>query len=89
MKHYHYDTFSWLLTRDETLRRGLFPMTMAKYYLLAFGQSEDGQIDHVIWMHDPSVPQGETFKRLSGSTPENGLPLLASAGKQILLGAEG
>ena len=89
LKHYHYDTFSWLLTRDETVRRGLFPMTMAKYYLLAFGQSEDGQIDHVIWTHDPSVPQGETFKRLSGSTPENGRPLLASGGKRNLLGAKG
>ena len=89
LKHYNYDSFSWLLTRDETARRGLFPVTWTEYYLLAFGQGKDGQIDHVIWKHDPSVPEGETFKRLSGSAPERGLPLMASAGKQNLLGAKG
>ncbi|MCJ1434732.1 hypothetical protein MMC27_004102 [Xylographa pallens] len=89
LKHYNYDSFSWLLSRDETARRGLFPVTWTEYYLLAFGQGKDGQIDHVIWKHDPSVPEGETFKRLSGSAPEKGLPLMASAGKQNLLGAKG
>ena len=89
LRHYNYDTFSWLLTRDETVRRGLFPMTTAKYYLLAFGQGEDGPVDCVVWMHDPSVPEGENFKRLSGSAPEKGLPLMASKGKQNLLGAKG
>ena len=89
LRHYNYDTFSWLLTRNETARRGLFPMTIAKYYLLAFGHGDDSQIDYVVWMHDPSVPEGETFKRLSGSAPEKGLPLLASKGKQNLLGAKG
>ena len=48
LKHYNYDTFSWLLTRDKTVRRGLFPVTMAEYYLLAFVRGETGQIDHVI-----------------------------------------
>lgn len=89
LKHYNYDTFSWLLTRDETVRRGLFPMTMAEYYILAFGRGEDGQIDHAVWKHDASVPEGETFKRLSGSAPEKGLPLMASKGKQNVLGAKG
>ncbi|MCJ1398273.1 hypothetical protein MMC11_001470 [Xylographa trunciseda] len=89
LKHYNYDTFSWLLTRNETVRRGLFPVTLTEYYLLAFGQGQDGQIDHVIWKHDPSVPKGETFKRLSGSAPQKGLPLMASAGTQNVLGAKG
>lgn len=89
LTHYNYDTFSWLLTRDETVRRGLFPVTMAEYYLLAFGRGETGQIDHVIWKHDPSVPEGETFKRLSASAPEKGLPLMANKGKQNILGAKG
>ena len=89
LKHYNYDTFSWLLTRDKTVRRGLFPVTMAEYYLLAFGRDETGQIDHVIWKHDPSVPEGETFKRLSASPPEKGLPLMANKGEQNILGAKG
>lgn len=38
LEHYHYDTFSWLLTRDETAHRGLFPMTVSDRYLLTFGQ---------------------------------------------------
>lgn len=89
LKHYDYDAFSWLLTRDETTRRGLFPVTQTQYYILALGQGDDGQIDHVIWRHDPSVPEGETFKRLSGSASEKGLPLLAGKGKQNVLGAKG
>lgn len=89
LKHNNYDTCSWLLTRDETVRRGLFPMAMAKYSLLALGQGEDGQIGYVTWKHDPSVSEGETFKRLSGSAPEKGLPLMASKGKQNILGGKG
>ncbi|KAI4088601.1 MAG: hypothetical protein LQ344_005939 [Seirophora lacunosa] len=89
LEHYNHDTFTWLLTRDQTVRRGLFPVTKTEYYILAFGQGEDGQIDHVLWRHDPSVPEGETFKRLSGSASEKGLPLLASKGKQNVLGAKG
>lgn len=88
LEHYNHDTFTWLLTRDQMIRRGLFPVTKTEYYILAFGQGEDGQIDYVLWRHDPSVSEGETFKRLSGSASEKGLPLLASKGKQNALGAK-
>lgn len=47
-----------------------------------------GQIDHVIWNNDPSVPEGETFKFRSASAPGRGLPLVASEGKHILLAAK-
>ncbi|KAL9015105.1 MAG: hypothetical protein Q9173_000286 [Seirophora scorigena] len=89
LEHYNHDTFTWLLTRDQTVRRGLFPVTKTEYYILAFGQGEDGKIDRVLWRHDPSVPEGVTFKRLSGSAFEQGLPLLSSKGKQNVLEAKG
>ncbi|KAL9103693.1 MAG: hypothetical protein Q9163_001287 [Psora crenata] len=89
LKHYNFDTFSWLLTRNETVKRGLFPVTNAEYYLLAFGQNKNRQIDKVTWKHDPSVPEGETFMRLSGPAIKNGDPGLASKGTQNLLRADG
>lgn len=64
LKHYHFDTFSWLLTRDQTVKRGLFPVTDANYYILSFGQDQDGQINEVTWKHDPNVHEGETFKKV-------------------------
>ncbi|KAL8897524.1 MAG: hypothetical protein Q9207_007176 [Kuettlingeria erythrocarpa] len=87
LEHYHYDTFSWLLTRDQSVRRGHFPVTQTEYYVLAFGQGEGGVIDHVIWKHDPSVPGGETFRRLPGSASQKAFPSLADQGKQNVLGA--
>lgn len=89
LEHYHYDVFTWLLTRDQTVRRGLFPVTRKEYYILTFGQGEDGQIDRVLWDHDPSVDEGESFKRLSGSSSEKELPLRASKGKQDVVEAKG
>lgn len=89
LQHYNYDTFTWLLTRDQTVRRGLFPMARTEYYIVAFGQGEDGRIDHIVWKHDPSVPEGETFKRLSGSAAEKELLLRASKGKEDVLEAKG
>lgn len=64
LKHFRYDSFSWLLTRDECAHRGLFPETHLEFYILRFGLDERDNIDHVVWKHDPSVPEGETFRQL-------------------------
>jgi CubicO group peptidase (beta-lactamase class C family) len=62
LEHYHYDTFSWLLTRDEDVRLGRFPVTRANFYLLDFkGQEGSDDIDRLVWVNDSCVPEGETF----------------------------
>ena len=85
LNHFNYDSFSWLLTRDENARRGLFPNTNFDFYILSFGADEHNQIDHVVWRHDPSVPQGETFRQ-HGKEQED---CLAQTGKQNVLGPKG
>ena len=64
LTHYHYDTLSWLLTRDEDVRHGLVPVTRSSFYLLAFAsgaENESDSIDQLIWINDAAIPDGETF----------------------------
>lgn len=65
LRHYHHDTFSWLLTRDEDVKEyGRLPLTSTDFYLLAFESgTAKGAIDHLVWKHDPAVAQGEKFWR--------------------------
>ena len=63
--HYQHDTFSWLLTHDEDVAYGRFPVTRADFYLFEFRNSlAKGAIDELVWSNDPAVPQGEVFRRL-------------------------
>ena len=62
LHHYHYNTFSWLLTRDEDVRKGRFPVTDPDMYLMDFRLDTDAEIGRkVVWKHDPDVPNGEIF----------------------------
>ncbi|KAL9611292.1 MAG: hypothetical protein Q9167_004056 [Letrouitia subvulpina] len=62
LNHYHHDTFSWQLTRNEDARRGRFPVLDPEFYLLRFSVvSNRYQSNQLIWKHDPDVPSGETF----------------------------
>ncbi|KAL8811580.1 MAG: hypothetical protein Q9223_007501 [Gallowayella weberi] len=64
LAHYRYDEFSWLLTRDEDVRRGRFPVVNLEFYILSFRAAGDGgEMQQLIWRHDPDVPAGETFYR--------------------------
>lgn len=62
--HYNYDVFSWILTRDENVRHGRFPVTRADFYLLHFKcDNEDDLIDTLVWHSDPTVSDGEVLKK--------------------------
>ena len=64
LKHHRQDVFSWLLTRDESVRRGRFPITFSEFYLFYFVASEcGGEIDGLRWCNDSNVPGGELFQR--------------------------
>ena len=62
LDHYHHDVFSWLLTRDEDVRRGRFPVIDPNFYLMKFDSSDSGTtFDKLVWRHDPDIPGGEIF----------------------------
>lgn len=68
LRHYHYDTFSWLISHDRNAVLGRFPVKRASYYLIRFEAS--GQtgvtIDSLIWALDDMVMEGKNFMRRSG-----------------------
>ncbi len=70
LEHYHYDTFSWVLTHDQDVEVGRFPITRASFYLLKFLPANDNtsEIDRLVWAHDDEVLDGETFYK----RPERG-----------------
>lgn len=64
LDHLRYDEFSWLLTRNEDVHRGRFPVVNLDFYILTFRNVNDaGYTDQLIWRHDPDVPSGEIFSR--------------------------
>lgn len=64
LDHYRPHEFSWLLTRDENVRRGRFPVVNLDFYILTFrAPDEAGMMQQLVWRHDPDVPLGEIFYR--------------------------
>lgn len=49
LEHYHYNVFSWLLTGNEDVRRGRFPVTSPHFYLFDFKASAAaGNVDGLV-----------------------------------------
>ena len=64
LEHYHHDTFSWVLTRDENARRGRFPITWPAFYLLNFrAQKGSDEIRELLWVNDEAWEAGEVFSK--------------------------
>ena len=61
--YYGTDTFHWLLTEDESVRRGRFPDLDIRMYIFVFEMNDLGRISTLRWLHDLDVPNGEIFKR--------------------------
>lgn len=51
LAHYHHDTFSWLMTFDEIVRRGRgVPFYNAEYYFIRFERTgHDDSFDRLSW----------------------------------------
>jgi CubicO group peptidase (beta-lactamase class C family) len=77
LTHYHYDTFSWLITHDRDAKLGRFPITRASFYLIDFTSygEDDTQIDSLIWAHDDWVLEGERFFKKGGQCTDMIEPL--------------
>lgn len=62
LEHYHFDTFSWLMTHDEAARRARLMVNFpAEFYLFRFGISIHGKIDRLYWIIENTCPEPETF----------------------------
>ena len=62
LRHYHYDTFTWLMTHDEAAKRARLMVNFpAEFYLFRFAMSIYGNIDRLYWVIDNTGPEPETF----------------------------
>lgn len=61
LKHYNYDTFSWLLTADESIVRRRWPDLDSAVYLFHFEPDNGNSVTALRWVHDWAVPDGEVF----------------------------
>lgn len=64
LDQFRYEEFSWLLTRDENVHKGRFPVVNLDFYILMFREvNNKGYADQLVWRHDADVPSGEVFFR--------------------------
>jgi hypothetical protein len=63
MEHYHYDTFLWLMSRDEAIKHSRFPYAGKDLYKIEFKASKDEKIGSLLWVHEVGWPHPEEFKR--------------------------
>ncbi|KAI0467406.1 beta-lactamase/transpeptidase-like protein [Xylaria cf. heliscus] len=71
MEHYEHDIFTWVITRDDNVQLGRFPVTWGNFYKIKFQRTEDNVIDSLIWEHDGAWPDGEKFHRIAMVENEN------------------
>lgn len=62
LSHYHNDTFIFLPSAEERIRRGLYHYD-TKAWLLHFQRDSRGKVSHIIWNLDSQSPTGEKFIR--------------------------
>lgn len=62
LRHYHYDTFTWLMSRDEAVKQARFPYSPEKLYKIEFVADSDGKVSSLLWAHDLDSPP-EKFVR--------------------------
>lgn len=63
MEHFENDVFTWVLTRDENVKRGRFPVTWRNFYKMKFQRTKGDIIDTLVWEHDGAWDAGEVFYR--------------------------
>ncbi|KAF4950282.1 hypothetical protein FGADI_8265 [Fusarium gaditjirri] len=62
LSHYNYDTYIFLPSADDRVRRGLFHYG-AQAWLLYFKRNADGCFDSLVWNIDAKAVEGEIFTK--------------------------
>ncbi|KGO74321.1 Peptidase S12, Pab87-related, C-terminal [Penicillium italicum] len=66
LQHYQLDTFIWLQSRDNIMKRARFPYAGKNLYTLIFLTGPDGRVDGLLWPHDPNLSaQEQYFQKLA------------------------
>ncbi|KPM45233.1 hypothetical protein AK830_g1344 [Neonectria ditissima] len=60
LKHHHQDKFTWFMTWNEQVKRARWIITNPAFYFISF-QAEQGKVTALNWVHDASIPEGESF----------------------------
>ena len=68
MEHYHHDSFLWLMSRDEYVRRARFPYSPAKLFKFDFLTDERGEVDSLLWAHDIDGPPERFCRDMPGGS---------------------
>ncbi|KAH8598409.1 beta-lactamase/transpeptidase-like protein [Bisporella sp. PMI_857] len=55
------DTFSWLMTRNEQVKRARDMPTNLDMWKIVFVDDGNGNIDHIIWAMEPEIKEGVIF----------------------------
>jgi CubicO group peptidase (beta-lactamase class C family) len=64
LQHYSDDTLTYEIDYEESVKRGLWPVPSADFYLLNFqGENRDGKMNSILWKYDWQEPNGEIFTR--------------------------
>ncbi|KAF5228605.1 hypothetical protein FAUST_10973 [Fusarium austroamericanum] len=62
LSHYNYDTYIFLPSADDRIRRGLFHYGVQSW-LLHFKKNADGRFDSLVWNIDAKAIEGEVFTK--------------------------
>ncbi|KAL4900329.1 beta-lactamase/transpeptidase-like protein [Aspergillus multicolor] len=68
LEHYHFDTFSWIMSYDEMVSRGRTTFYPAEYYLIEF-QASSTDIDQLLWVADGNFPGTPVILSKEGTRP--------------------
>ncbi|MCJ1394889.1 hypothetical protein MMC18_007769 [Xylographa bjoerkii] len=68
LEHYHYDSFLWLMSRDEAVIRSRFPYSPEKLYKLEFVPNKQGDVDSLLWAHDADGPPEQFYRHVQGAS---------------------
>lgn len=67
VQHYSNDTLTYEIDYEESMKRGLWPVPSADFYLLKFQKpNRDGKMNSILWKYDWQEPDGEIFTRRDG-----------------------
>lgn len=61
LRHYHHDTFMWLCSRDNIVKRARFPYAGKDVYTIIFQTGRDDTVKGLLWPHERGLPSKEQY----------------------------
>lgn len=61
LRHHQQNTFVWLTSRDEIVKRARFPYVGMNVYTIIFQTNADGEVRGLLWPHEPGLAATEQY----------------------------